>query len=266
MRFNHLPTIGIFAALLWGNLAQAALHDRGNGLIYDDVLNVTWVQDANLAASRNFGIYGMRPDGRMGDCAMASRWIEAMNAARYKGYDDWQLPKASPVNGNTWNDSLSYNGSTDNAYNISAPGSAYPGSHTYPLAHLHYRSLGNQGWYDLNGDRNVQGCPIGINGCLRNTGPFINMQPGIYMYDAYCTPGSRLVLPPPPPNIELFNFRTGQQNRQTGWEPFAYVLPYRPGDVVRHVPTLSPWLLGAMAGLLLVLGGYRLHRRSSRSF
>ena len=27
----------------------AALHDRGSGLIYDDVLNITWLQDANYA-------------------------------------------------------------------------------------------------------------------------------------------------------------------------------------------------------------------------
>ncbi|NNF16437.1 MAG: hypothetical protein HKN70_06795 [Gammaproteobacteria bacterium] len=27
----------------------AALHDRGNGLIYDDVLDITWLQDANYA-------------------------------------------------------------------------------------------------------------------------------------------------------------------------------------------------------------------------
>jgi hypothetical protein len=29
--------------------AQAALVDRGGGFIYDDVLNITWTQDANLA-------------------------------------------------------------------------------------------------------------------------------------------------------------------------------------------------------------------------
>ena len=29
--------------------SQAALYDRGNGLIYDDVLDITWLQDANYA-------------------------------------------------------------------------------------------------------------------------------------------------------------------------------------------------------------------------
>ena len=27
----------------------AALYDRGEGLIYDDVLDITWLQDANYA-------------------------------------------------------------------------------------------------------------------------------------------------------------------------------------------------------------------------
>ena len=28
-------------------VVQAALFDHGNGLIYDDVLDITWLQDAN---------------------------------------------------------------------------------------------------------------------------------------------------------------------------------------------------------------------------
>ena len=31
--------------------AQATLIDRGGGLIYDSVLNVTWLQNANLASN-----------------------------------------------------------------------------------------------------------------------------------------------------------------------------------------------------------------------
>ena len=38
----------IFLLLLSFN-ATAALYDRGNGLIYDDVLDITWLQDANYA-------------------------------------------------------------------------------------------------------------------------------------------------------------------------------------------------------------------------
>jgi hypothetical protein len=38
---------GLFASIS----TQAALYDRGNGLIYDDVLNVTWLEDAKLDCS-----------------------------------------------------------------------------------------------------------------------------------------------------------------------------------------------------------------------
>lgn len=38
--------------------AQAALHDRGGGLLYDDVLNVTWLQDANYAMTSGYDADG----------------------------------------------------------------------------------------------------------------------------------------------------------------------------------------------------------------
>jgi len=40
--------------------AQAVLIDRGGGLIYDDVLDLTWLQDANYAQTS-----GHDADGRM---------------------------------------------------------------------------------------------------------------------------------------------------------------------------------------------------------
>ncbi len=84
--------------------AQAALIDRGNGLIYDNVANLTWMQDANLAAVQNFGPEGPTAvnthlngvPGQMNwDNAMG--WVYFMNAERYKGYADWRLPTTSPA-------------------------------------------------------------------------------------------------------------------------------------------------------------------------
>lgn len=37
--------------LLSSGAAQAALHDRGDGLIYDDVLNITWAAGLSYAAT-----------------------------------------------------------------------------------------------------------------------------------------------------------------------------------------------------------------------
>lgn len=63
--------------------AYAILWDRGGGLIYDDALNITWLQDANYAGT-------------------AMNWYEATTWADslvYGGYDDWRLPVASAANG-----------------------------------------------------------------------------------------------------------------------------------------------------------------------
>ena len=47
------------AALGFGSAAsQAALIDRGGGLIYDDVLNVTWLQDARYAVTTGAAPFG----------------------------------------------------------------------------------------------------------------------------------------------------------------------------------------------------------------
>ncbi len=59
--------------------AQATLIDRGNGLIYDSLNNVTWAADA--------GLYG------------TSGWVAANDWAAslsYGGYDDWRLAAANP--------------------------------------------------------------------------------------------------------------------------------------------------------------------------
>ena len=46
---NMLPVLALVLAFS-GN-AGAALHDRGSGLIYDDVLDITWLQDAGMGGT-----------------------------------------------------------------------------------------------------------------------------------------------------------------------------------------------------------------------
>jgi len=55
---------------------HAALIDRGNGLIYDTDLDITWLQDAN------YTVTAMTWDGAM---AWANTFV-------YQGYSDWRLP------------------------------------------------------------------------------------------------------------------------------------------------------------------------------
>lgn len=74
--------------------AQAALIDRGGGLIYDTDLNITWLANANYGAGSNYDTADGYNDGRM-------TWQNAMNWAanlsyydsvRNVIYDDWRLP------------------------------------------------------------------------------------------------------------------------------------------------------------------------------
>ena len=110
-----------------------ALYDRGNGLIYDDVLNITWMQDANyaqtsgyaaanVAGSGNSGPVNIQADGRMGWSA-AITWAEQLE---YEGYDDWRLASAG-----------------------SAPTSGYNITNG-ELGHMFYNNLGNTAEYPFN--------------------------------------------------------------------------------------------------------------------
>ena len=92
--------------------SEAALVSRMGGLmVYDTELDITWLADANLAASEDFAIVRSStelpdPDnaplgatGRMRrDTATA--WLQNMNAdnggAGYLGFDNWRLASTSP--------------------------------------------------------------------------------------------------------------------------------------------------------------------------
>lgn len=78
------------SALLATGEAQATLFDRGGGMIYDDVLDITWLQDWNYAQTSGYDI-----DGKM-TWADAKAWAEALV---YGGYDDWRLPDAFNADG-----------------------------------------------------------------------------------------------------------------------------------------------------------------------
>jgi hypothetical protein len=143
---------GVFVAALCVPVpqAQAALVDRGGGMLYDTVLNITWLQDANYAKTSGFDADGQLPwdfglnsspgwRPRAGNVAMA--WVDNLV---YGGYSDWRLPRHRPVNGSTytfWPSST--DGSTDSGYNI-------PSSFS-ELSHMYYVNLGLKGRYNPDG-------------------------------------------------------------------------------------------------------------------
>ena len=90
MKKSHmLGEVSACVFTLVSTLSHAALFDHGGGLIYDDILDVTWLQDANYAKTN-----GYDTDGVM-------TWVEAntwasnliyFDSVRNVTYDDWRLP------------------------------------------------------------------------------------------------------------------------------------------------------------------------------
>lgn len=207
---------------------------------YDTTLDITWLADANLAASNTFDVSGILPGGLMG-WTTAQSWIAAMNAANYLGYSDWSLPTTAPVNGTAFNINFSVNGSTDVGYNVSAPGTAYAGSTGSEMANLFYDTLGSKAYIDVNG--NFQS---GYG--LTNAGPFKNFQSAVYWSDTEYAPST----------ILAWNFSTLTGTQATvSKNLFSHALAVRPGDVAA-VPEPETYAL-LLAGLGLV--GLRARRR-----
>ena len=78
MKKNVPLVLSLALWALFSGAIRAELHDRGNGLIYDDVLNITWLQNAKSGSNR--------------------KWKEAVEWAanlEFQGYDDWRLPSMS---------------------------------------------------------------------------------------------------------------------------------------------------------------------------
>ena len=155
-------TIFLLAIILIAPTAEAALIDRGGGMVYDDILDVTWLQDANYAQTS-----GYDADGRM-SWYNALDWVDSLV---YNGYDDWRLPTVEPV-GDTFDYGHSNNGTTDMGYGITSTASE--------LAYMYYVNLGNLGHCAPTGDPDPFNCIEQAGSGLQNTGPFINLQ--FYLY------------------------------------------------------------------------------------
>lgn len=200
---KNKTTNSLFAAivlsvgLLSATTANANLVSALGGQVVNDTdLNITWLANANLAATETFGlvrnvdlgtisgvnIYGgsyILSDGGM-TWGGAMKWIGAMNANSYLGYNDWRLPTTGPMNGTAFNYNWSYNGSTDSGYDVGEKGTTYAGGTGSEMSHLYYSSLNNKGFCDPT-TATASSCPDPQAGWgLSNTSPFANLQASHY--------------------------------------------------------------------------------------
>ena len=76
----------------------------GGQTVYDPIANVTWLADANVAASNTFGLPActdvspkacVNSNGAM-NFNSATQFIQNMNAAAYLGQSNWQIPPVDP--------------------------------------------------------------------------------------------------------------------------------------------------------------------------
>jgi hypothetical protein len=90
-QFLFVLTLGFSGA------ASALLVNRGANLVYDTVLDITWVRDASLCASLNNCVN--RDDSTVSG---GMTWDDANTWAAnlvYEGFSDWRLPYSSVVAG-----------------------------------------------------------------------------------------------------------------------------------------------------------------------
>ena len=143
---NKLLRWGLVLVLGLPAVAQATLTSRLAGqAYYDTVLDITWLQDANLARTKAFGVLSVLLDGTMIWDA-ANSWITAMNAdggTGYLGINNWRLPTLSPVDGSTFNLAVSNNGTTDIGYGATGIGwQTDAGDFVSEMGYMFYADLG----------------------------------------------------------------------------------------------------------------------------
>jgi hypothetical protein len=250
----------ILGGLLASTAAQATLFDRGGGLLYDDVLNVTWLQDSNYARSSG---YATASNGMM-NWYDASQWAANLNYfdnVRGVTYSDWRLPTATPVNpdappgsgiANGWNINYKVDGSSDVGRNIAGANSE--------LGYMYYANLG------LKSDYGVDGTYQPNFGLLGNGNYAVNASVGLVRNltsSNYWSATSLFGVPTDDMAMQFSQTEGFQSFAWKQWDP-GYAWAVRDGDVASMAaPIPEPETYALMLAGLGLLGIAR-RRRSAR--
>jgi len=165
----------------WGTTLQARDLDGNKATIeayYDTDLDITWLADANLAASNNFDVTLTRSDGKM-TRSEATSWITAMNAfggTGYLGINAWRLPSMMDI------DSDGCGSETSTTINGEDCG-YYVDTASAEMAHMFYLTLADLAAFTSTGvDRGSPYTGVGVECATCNSGPFSNLKGEPYWY------------------------------------------------------------------------------------
>ena len=156
----------------WSSTLLARSFDGGAtiGGYFDTVLNITWLADANRAATSGFDLGGVNNPAGTLNFTGANAWANGLNI---NGIVGWRLPTLID-SGGVGCSNLSFAGGTDCGYNVqSAPGTFAPTGNQSEMGHMFYVTLANRGAFGTNG------LPQSGSG-LTNSGPFANLMNTFY--------------------------------------------------------------------------------------
>jgi hypothetical protein len=177
-------------------------------LIYEDDQELIWLDYTNRDG-RNWDLQMIWAAG-LNEPGMLTYKLDPGISVSWKG--DWRLPKT--MDGAR---RFGYDGTTTAGFNIT----------TSEMGHLYYVSLGNLGYYDTKGKPRTGWFPDSVWG-LKNTGPFENLQTGVYWS---CTEYG----PYAEQHAWAFHFGFGDQGNLAFKSSYPYKgLAVRPGVVVER--------------------------------
>jgi hypothetical protein len=230
MKMNRaLAALGLVCAVGGANAALVGRDIDGNAVagnaassvfLYDTVLNITWLRNANANGAMNWD--------------QANTWASGLNSsATGGGFAGWRLPTMMATG-------LPGGDQTDNAWNVptkSGNKTQYePGQTVYSeMASLYYDTLGNKAYYDASG-------AFQADHGIRNKGDFLNLGSTYYWFGLELAGNTNYAW--------YFGTFDGRQNYNGKSADYHYAMAVRDGDVLATPIPAAAWLMLSGIGAL----------------